>query len=230
MNTLIQNQIKKIVSHNKETESCGLILNDTVVFPCRNAALNKKNNFQINEKDYLKASLRGQITACYHTHIGEIKEFSMRDRITSVSLKIPMILYHVPSDTFYSIKNDNLSYLSHPFEYEKNDCYTLVRDYYQKELNINLPKIINYNDFFAHFEDNIKETYEKYGFKKVGMEEIRKHDILLFNFYRTITPPHFAIYLGNGYILHHPRNGYSQIEKLTPILIKKFICGLQCNI
>jgi cell wall-associated NlpC family hydrolase len=233
MNKTIQDQIRKTVGSNKETESCGLLVEKDClikVFPCLNIAKEKKHNFTINPKDYLRATCLGKIIACYHTHVNEVISFSMKDRLNTQILKLPFICYHVPTDTFYEIKDNTFEYLSHYFELGVHDCYTLVRDYYLVELGFTLPEIKNYNDLFSNFEANLKNLYEKNGITTVALDQIKKHDILLFNFYNTVTPPHFAVYLGNGFILHHPRNGFPQITKLSPFLLKKLICGLRCDI
>ncbi len=234
MNELIQKQIREIVSNNKETESCGLLVysedsEETLVLPCRNIANNQAHNFTIHPKDYLKASLKGKIVGCYHVHVNENETFSMKDRISAANLKLPFILYHLPTDQFYQL-NENNAYFTKNYEPGIFDCYTLVKNYYKNELNKELPNIDDYEKYFANFEFNLQADYNRYGFKEVSPDCARRHDILLFNFYRTVTPPHFAVYLGNGYFLHHPRNGCPQIEFLSPILSQKIVCCLQCNI
>ncbi len=69
-----------------------------------------------------------------------------------------------------------------------------------------------------------------HNFKKYNeIHKAEKHDIIVFNFYRTQNPPHLAIYLGNGFILHHPKDGFSQIVSLSEIYQKKYLCHLRLS-
>lgn len=79
-------------------EGCGLIL-DGKFIPCRNDS-EKENEFIINKEDYIKASLKGKITAIVHSHNNEDNEklaFSDHDITASNYLKIPYILVGVPN-------------------------------------------------------------------------------------------------------------------------------------
>ena len=49
---------------------------------------------------------------------------------------------------------------------------------------------------------------------------LREHDVIVFEFVKGEGPNHVAIYLGNGTIIHHPRNKYACIETLNKTLEK----------
>ena len=50
--------------------------------------------------------------------------------------------------------------------------------------------------------------------------ELKKHDVIVFQFVKGAGPNHVAIYLGNGEILHHPRNKFLCIQELNKTLSK----------
>lgn len=228
MNDLIQNKIRESVK-DKTKESCGLIVDIAglvMVVPCKNIAAQPNKFFIIDNKDYLKSSLTGKIVGSYHTHIGENRMPSMYDRINSTNLKLPYFIYHVPSDTFTNVTP--LNYNQGEFKLGENDCYTLIKTYYKEELNLELPHFANYNIICnENFETNFNRAYQDAGLRRVDIGEVRKHDLLVLSYYRTLIPPHFAVYLGNGFILHHPRNGCPQTIKLTDTLLRKVYCCLR---
>lgn len=226
MSILVEQQIREIAFKNKNVESCGLIIGEQEVYPCRNIAEDKKHRFKIHPQDYLRASLKGKITGCFHTHVGDQADFSMLDRVNSMNQKLNFILYHLPEDRFYCMEPAKaIPYMNRPFVYGKTDCYNLVVEYYKNELQITLPVFEDYTKMFKRWAkpENFQIDCEKAGLKRYNdYEDAQKHDIFVFNFYNSEMPPHFAVFLGNGFILHHPRNGYSQVDLLSPLFLNKF--------
>lgn len=231
---IFKSEIRKEALKTPSTEACGLIIkkNDGFsVFPCRNEAADKNHKFIINQKDFLKGSLLGEIRAVYHTHVNANANFSFLDKINCLHHGYDFLLYFLKNNSLFSLKTDKAwaEYLEKTFTYGQFDCYNVVRKYYKTELNVDLPEINDYEEKFKEWknENLFKEFYQKYGLRDGNdINQLRKHDILLFNFYKSFMPPHFAIYLGNGYVLHHPRNGFVQIELLGP-MTNKIICYLR---
>lgn len=228
-------EIKKNID-KKDEECCGLIvktgegIDNFIVFPCHNTNKHKSNYFQIDSKDYLKASLMGQITACYHTHVNDKVSFSYLDKINCYNNKINYILYHVPSDCFFEMApDDSISYINKPFCWGKSDCFTLVQDYYKKEKNVTIGSI-SYTVYDVSTLDNptIQNFYLENGFRRLNkIDDLQKDDIICFCFYKRGYPIHLSIYLGHGYFLHHPRNGYSIIQRLTSLFASKIVACLR---
>ena len=102
--------------------------------------------------------------------------------------------------------------LGRQWDYGKNDCYSLLREYYAL-LGIELP------DFPR--PESLKRTesiFFKYaqatGFEKVAFEDRRQHDVLIMRL-GTRTPMHAAIYVGGDKILHQRMNSLSALEPLS---------------
>lgn len=103
------------------------------------------------------------------------------------------------------------------------DCYSLVRDYYSRELDIELPDFERADAWWEH--ENHEPLYEQ-NFKKAGfvavdksVGNLQKHDVILCRVGRTHHVNHALIWLGdkgtlksettpdcvgNTLILHHP--------------------------
>lgn len=118
-------------------------------------------------------------------------------------------IHYFPSKFF-----EKHHYLGRPYIYGIFDCYTLFRDYFSKEKNINVTWNIDRpyewwkdrQSFFVEFAqpNNFKEQ----------TSDLKKHDVLTFGLNCSIAN-HIAIYMGDGKILHHMYERYSCIEELT---------------
>lgn len=143
---LSQETKEEIRSHSLEEqpkECCGLIIYDKEkerirVLRCKNNSSSKKNHFEIHPRDYLRASLRGKILAMYHSHPNSDKSFSELDKYQSDGHRIDSVLYTVGLDSFkvYKAKKSKSSFWTKEFKINKNDCMTIVADFFEEELGI----------------------------------------------------------------------------------------------
>lgn len=94
-----------------------------------------------------------------------------------------------------------------------DDCYTLVREWYWRELSILLPEFKadrqlmlsgNFDMFDSHPE---AAKWERVIFPQHG-------DAVLFKFGDAKSPNHCGIYLEDGWLLHHFYDRLSTVEKL----------------
>ena len=97
------------------------------------------------------------------------------------------------------------------WEYGKQDCYTLVRQYYEL-IGIKLPDFPRPEDLGT--TDSIFLRYAKsLKFEPVAFDARQKNDVLLMRL-GTRTPMHAAIYVGNDQILHQRMDSISAVEPL----------------
>lgn len=80
-------------------ECCGLLVNDRII-KCNNIAKDKDKFFEIDPKDYLRATKEGLIKAYYHSHTEDNEEFSAIDKAISLSHQIPLIMFFVKNKEF----------------------------------------------------------------------------------------------------------------------------------
>jgi len=225
----IKLEIKAHALSHKDEEVCGFICFNNFtkeVYPCSNFHSSKSKFFTISPLDYVHAAKSGEILGVYHSHINDNLEFSLSDRLNSSNHSIPFILYNVGADKFVEYIPDDyeIPYIGRNFSYGKSDCFTLVKDYYKKELGITI--IDNFENrtekWFEENSDTFLIGWKRDNPKFIEVIQPRKHDILLFNYYRMIKAPHhLGIYLGNGTFLHHPRDKYSTIDLYSDSFIKK---------
>jgi len=109
-------------------------------------------------------------------------------------------------------------------------CYEIIRKYWEK---VHDEKLIDFNSrgVIRFQEDAIAEQGAAWKFHKEWGEELdfsllEKEDVLLFRLFTTPlggnysvprgeAPNHGGIYLGDGWMLHHPYNDLSQLADLT---------------
>ncbi|SIS10807.1 NlpC/P60 family protein, partial [Moraxella cuniculi DSM 21768] len=113
------------------------------------------------------------------------------------------------------------------YHHSVQDCYSLVRDYYQRELNIHLPDFPRLDGWWedAKHEPLYENNFTKAGFAQV--HDLQKHDVILCRVGRTEHINHALIYLGDdgqltsetatpitgtSLILHHPHGRLSVRE------------------
>jgi len=234
---MLNDAIKKaILEHAAQCyprESCGLIVDDAYL-PCTNIAADDEQ-FEIDPSDYIKCSLLGEIKAVVHSHPDSSINPSQPDK---VQMNLPLVLSkkagleHLASQSIpWVITNGTEIAVFEPDGYQAPllgreyhhgllDCYTLFKDYYERELGIMLSE---YERKDAWWEDSnhsslYLDNYQREGFVEVSKDELQKHDVLLCRVGRTNHVNRAAIFLGDGkltseeappvfgdsIILHHP--------------------------
>ncbi len=221
----IEVQIKKHALENQNIECCGLLLSNDIVFRCENIS-EIKNHFQISPTDYLKATTLGNIIAVYHSHCNGNCDFSEYDKLMANNLNLKYILYCINTDKFkeYTPQTYKNPYIGRYFEIGKSDCFSLVREYYKKELNldivdckrdINWYKTNEQKDLFDEIYSIHKNEWIKISVGSPEIEIMKKHDAVVMRFKEDASPCHIAIYVDDGAILHHKQQQYSTIEKYS---------------
>jgi|13_taG_2_1085334.scaffolds.fasta_scaffold05509_4 proteasome lid subunit RPN8/RPN11 len=229
---MIEENIKQKIKHHALAENprecCGVVVSQqpqSLVFECRNVSDTPKKTFSLSPVDYLHASRKGKIKAIYHSHPNENKTFSNYDILNSQSHQLDYVLYNIPSDSFsfFDYKKNKTFIYNKPFKTQTADCYSLVKEYYQK-LDINLLDEQNSRtnpDWHTQNPNLIEKIFKlntsknKHLFHQVNTNELKKHDILSFELVEGKGPIHVGVYLGDNTFTHHPRGKYPCIEPLN---------------
>ena len=189
-------------------ECVGLLLNirgKEKYFPCRNLSMTAHQCFIIDPEDYVKADNTGEIKAIVQSHPVTPPFPSEADKLSCEQSKLP---WHIVNP-----KTEQWGYCEpcgykpplkgRPWVWGVTDCWSLVRDFYKEEKNIEL---LDYERPVTPQEFNDVPLFERYaertGFKELDPNETLKNgDILLMSImYNTLN--HVAIFL-DGDVLHH---------------------------
>ena len=132
------------------------------------------------------------------------------------SHNIYSVIYSWKNDNFFEINEDIVKYskyVGRHFELGKNDCYSLISDFYKNEYNIILKNYFRDDKTFNEEPDIINKHYKEEGFDKINIKDIKIGDAIVFGMTRTSV--HIGIYIGRNMFLHHERDKYSTVTKLN---------------
>ena len=207
---MLTKSIKKAINAHANKchprEACGILLENGEYIPCRNVSPDDAQ-FEICPYDLVRAEKEGKIQAYVHSHSG----FGEASTKPSQLDMLQMGLHGLP----WAIANGVDVDLYHPTDYKAPligrdyyhgtlDCYTLIKDYYQRELGITLNDYERADEWWA--DKDSKPLYLD-GFKKEGFAEvntIQRHDIILARLGRTVHVNHALVFIGNGTLKSEP--------------------------
>ncbi|MBN6517051.1 C40 family peptidase [Acinetobacter pittii] len=225
---------KAIMVHADECyplECCGVIV-DRQYIPCRNISA-QNDQFEIHPEDLSTIEDQGGIQAYVHSHPDGTTRASELD-LTQIELhKKPWVICSYPNIDFqiYEPSGYKAPLVGRNYYHGWQDCYSLIRDFYSRELNISL---IDFDREDAWWEQKdhpslYLENYKKAGFYEVS--EPKYGDMLICRVGRTEHPNHALIWLGDqgklktehtepcigsSLILHHPYGRKSVREIYGP--------------
>ena len=189
-------------------ECVGLLLNirgKEKYFPCRNLSMTAHQCFILDPEDYVKADNTGEIKAIVHSHPVTPPFPSEADKLGCEQSKLPWHIVNPKTEQwgYYEPCGYKPPLKGRPWVWGVTDCWSLVRDFYKEEKNIEL---LDYERPVTPQEFNDVPLFERYaertGFKELDPNETLKNgDILLMSImYNTLN--HVAIFL-DGDVLHH---------------------------
>ena len=196
-------------------EGCGVLLNKRGKLEwihCTNVA-EEEDEFKIDPQQYLAARLKGDIHAIVHSHPDYSSLPSEADKKASNFLGIPYYIVSLPAGdfSFYSPERKITPLMGRDYKFGENDCWSLARDYYKENLNIDLPTMHFEDDWWEKGLNYFDDLFEPFGFYEVDSPQ--EHDIILFSVMAQV-PNHCGVYLGEGVFLHHAVNRLSCRESI----------------
>lgn len=224
MNDFVKKQIKTYFLSNTKEEMCGVVSsggNGLIFHRISNIHHDKKNNFKLHYEEFLNVILDyGEIKYIVHSHING-KGPSFVDKINCNNTKIDYIIYDILNNEFYYLKPKNINYLNLPFEIGVNDCYSLVRNFYYHELDIQLHDYSRNESWFTENKFIFDGNFKNEDFYVIDIKDLQEFDCILFALSSKNESNHIGIYLGNNIFLHHPRNKNSQLQELNDVYKRK---------
>lgn len=196
-------------------ECCGLIVvagRKEVYRPCRNTASTPSEHFRLPSEDYAAAEDIGRIVALVHSHPSAPATPSDADRIMCEAsgltwhiVSVGQVVGETPScGDMQTIQPCGFEapLVGRAFAHGILDCYTLVRDFYRRELGIALSQYEREDGWWEKGQD----LYSLERLRAEGFDLIegapRRGDLVLMQI-RSPVPNHAGVYLGDGQMLHH---------------------------
>jgi proteasome lid subunit RPN8/RPN11 len=216
---------REVIVHaesNPEEEVCGFILlhKDLTVSvePAINEHSAPRDCFTISPKSFIKHSIDKTIVGIYHSHPRSNEKPSPPDIAMSEEMGIPYLIYSVITKKFF---------LYYPESYEPEkltgkpyikgffECTCMFKDYFKKELNINISKW-NENYWLPQEDKDANKLLINIlnnNLEKIEDKKLQKHDVILFQVKKNFRY-HVGIYCGDDYFLHQATGILSRRELL----------------
>jgi len=196
-------------------ESCGLIVlrrGRQLYRPCKNIAEGGEH-FAIDPEDYVQAEdeAHGDVLAVVHSHPDAQAIASQGDLVGCERSGLPWVTVSFPVSDLQIIEPSQYEapLIGRQFVYGVLDCYTLVQDWYKRELGIDVPPppVEAQRPLWWKRGPNGEAPADLYlqGYAAAGfmrIEELQPGDVILMQIEADVAN-HSAIYLGEQLILHH---------------------------
>jgi proteasome lid subunit RPN8/RPN11 len=220
----LEAQILEHAQAEDPRECCGLI---AVVkgrrryFPCQNIAATPDEHFVLSGEDYAEVEDQGEIVAVVHSHPATNPAPSQADRVACQKSGLPWIIVNPKTEAWGHCKPDGfeLPYVGREFVFGVVDCYSLVRDWYGKELGLQLNDYERRDLFWERGENLYVDNFHHEGFRKIPFEELQYGDALLMQLGSKL-PNHAAFYIDDEQILHHIQGRLSSRDVLGSYYVK----------
>lgn len=194
-------------------ECCGLIVADgrrELYVPCRNIAGTPSEHFRLHPEDWANAEdAYGQPRVLVHSHPDESPTPSDADRASCEETGIPWLIVSVTAE---GVGADHLlqpsgwkaPLLGRPFYHGVLDCYTLVQDFYKRELSIDLPTPERDDDWWNHGGNLYMDNYAAAGFRPLREGEAIAYGDVVFMAVQSPVPNHAAVFIGDNTVKECP--------------------------
>lgn len=174
-----------------------------------NIAETPEHEFLVDGKTLLEIEEEhGKVDGFFHSHPGGPDCPSRCDMEAQEALEIPFWICSTDgedaTEPFSFGGPDVLDYVGRPFRHGVTDCYALVRDFYRQELGIHLPSFPRDWAWWLKGGNLYEEHFPNNGFRRIGPEEARYGDLILFMVGTGVkVTNHGAVLLERGLMLHH---------------------------
>lgn len=217
MRAAIKRAIERHALADYPREACGLLIavgDKQRYVPCRNIA-EDGCDFHLPAKDYARAEDVGQILAVVHSHIDRDAQPTEADLVSCEATGLPWHIVAVGQDAGESAPTERGWHSFEPtgyqaplvgrsFHHGSLDCYGLIRDFYNRELGIELMDFERPDDWWSKPEcgELYLENFEQAGFRQVAGEP-EYGDVILMQ-YRSDRTNHGGVYLGDQALRSQP--------------------------
>lgn len=195
-------------------EACGLVVvvkGRKRYWPCKNIST-EDDFFILDPLDYAAAEDAGTILSVVHSHPSSPAVPSEADKMACEQFGLPWNIVSLLHGNWCHIQpcGYEAPLVGREWVWGVSDCWTLVRDYYRREMGVKLrdwqrPESSEAFRQLPLFERCFGET----GFVDTGSKEPVKGDAMLMSLNGSPGLNHVAVYIGEGKMLHQLQNRLS---------------------
>lgn len=189
-------------------EACGLVVirdgeDYDEYFPCKNLAENQ-SDFIMDPADYAAAEDAGEILAVIHSHPNATAKPSQADLVACEASGLPWYILSLPNETWWYFEPSGYRapLIGREFVHGVFDCWSLIRDWFREERNIELPDYERREEWWLKGDNLYMDNFIEAGFVPVDEKDIAVGDMILMQVQSKVVN-HAAVYVGRGMMLHH---------------------------
>lgn len=214
--------VQEMLDHAEEDhplEACGLVVANAGKFKlirAKNVHPLPKQEFEIEEGAWLRVDEGEEVIGIYHSHPEGSAEPSWADRTMCEATGLTWHIVSYPQGGYVSIEPNGFQapYLRRPYVSGIHDCYSIIRDWYEREWNLILPEFDREDQWWDKGQNLYLDNFAACGFVALTPDsdaEIGDAFLIQIGQSKTkgVCPNHAAVYIGDGKILHHPRGRLS---------------------
>lgn len=210
MTDLPDSVLEAIREHAKSCfpeESCGVVIvraGKALYWPCVNQADAPDRHFVLSPRDMVQAQEQGEVLAIVHSHPNQAPDPSEADLVGCEASGLPWVIVNWPTGQLHVFEPSGYEapLVGRNFHHGVLDCYSLLRDYYRRELGIALPDFQRDAQWWLKGHNLYLDHFEEAGFVEVDPQSLQMHDVLLMQVGSPVIN-HAAIYVGDQQILQH---------------------------
>jgi proteasome lid subunit RPN8/RPN11 len=226
--------MEKIQAHAAEEspkECCGLVAvvkGRRKYFPCKNLAVTPEEHFALDPLDYAAVEDQGEIVAVVHSHPVTNHAPSQADRVACEQSGLPWHIINPNTGNWGYCEPEGfeLPYVGREFAHGTVDCYSLCRDWYKREWDLELKNYPRRDQWWENGQNLYLDNFEKEGFHRIPVSELQRGDALLMQLSSPV-PNHAAIYIGDQQVLHHVQGRLSSRDVYGGYYAKNTACALR---
>lgn len=209
----LKKQLKNHALQDITKECCGLFVENNGIkyIALTNKSENREETFAIDYIQLQEAEKSGKVVGLFHSHTDE--DFSVIDRHIAEKRNLVSVIYKTKTDKFEVYKPIGLEipYVGREFVIGIFDCFTLIQDYYSRELNIIITDSNHKNRYRLDLENDEMNNenclaplnhFLNNGF--IQVDSPKKHDVICNKYGGMKFPTHCLIYLSANKVLHQP--------------------------
>ena len=189
-------------------EACGLVVivkGRERYWPCKNLAA-EQDFFILDPEDFAAAEDAGEVTAVFHSHPKSPAQPSEADRMACEKSGLKWYICNPGSKVWSELEPEGYQapLLGRHWVWGVSDCWTLVRDWYKEEMNLDLPdweRPLSAEEF--RLAPMFESCFEEAGFKNLGLTKPEFGDAILMRLDGSPGLNHVGVYIGEQRILHH---------------------------
>lgn len=196
-------------------EACGLVVivrGKERFWPCANLSETPQDQFIINPADYSAAEEAGEIVGVFHSHVHIPPTPSQADLVSCEATGLRWYIVNPQTEEWaeFAPSGYEAPLVGRTHCWGRLDCWSIVRDWYQRERGITLIDLPRAAGFWRRGENILGDNYQRAGFVPIAEDEaMQAGDVILTQTGDSPFPNHVLLYLGDDLILHHAENRLS---------------------